>query len=176
MSGGSGPSASIRPPGFVTGGCPNHHQRGHLIGNQLGGSGTDPNNLVTLTEGSNHPFMYEYEKLVYDYVKGHSGSKFTYLVTANYDTTKYYVAPAAPGGAASGAMSNPYCPLPCPESLTIEFFSTDGNGAKTYPIPVNAMTPTGFNSAYCGPVTVQNGGYKFHEGSLTHIKNNCWAT
>jgi hypothetical protein len=33
MTGGSGPSQSIYPPGFVSGGCPQHHQRGHLIGN-----------------------------------------------------------------------------------------------------------------------------------------------
>ncbi|MFW0783563.1 DNA/RNA non-specific endonuclease [Gordonia sp. CPCC 206044] len=39
-----------RPPGFRPGGrC----QRGHLIGSQLGGMGTDPRNIVTLSRSAN---------------------------------------------------------------------------------------------------------------------------
>ena len=43
---GSGASQSIKPPGFLGGSA--GHSRGHLIGKQLGGSGTDRRNLVTL--------------------------------------------------------------------------------------------------------------------------------
>lgn len=176
MTGGSGPSASIKPPGFVSGVCPHHHQRGHLIGNHLGGSGTEAKNLVTLTEGSNHPFMYEYEKMVYDHVKKNAGTSFTYRVTACYDTAKYHQAPTAPGGASHGALSNPYCPLPCPESLVIDFYYTDTSGTKVYPLEVNCFDSNGFSSKYKGPVHIPNGGYKFHEGSISHIQNGCWAT
>ncbi|MFI9384811.1 DNA/RNA non-specific endonuclease [Kutzneria sp. NPDC052558] len=53
---------SIRPPGF-TGGRPIGNQaRGHLIGNQLGGSGDVPENLVTLTHiPANTPVMRGFE-------------------------------------------------------------------------------------------------------------------
>jgi hypothetical protein len=46
----------IRPPGF--GGQTTGHARGHLLGNQLGGTGTDRRNLVTLFQNSaNHAAM-----------------------------------------------------------------------------------------------------------------------
>jgi hypothetical protein len=50
-----GPSGSITPPGWLRGDCPSHHNRGHLIGNAVGGSATESKNLVTLTAGTNHP-------------------------------------------------------------------------------------------------------------------------
>lgn len=175
MTGGSGPDSSIYPPGFVTGLCPHHHQRGHLIGKQLGGSGRDPRNLVTLTEGSNHPFMYEYELLVYNHVKNNPNVNFTYRVTAQYDINKYYAAPPAPGGATAGALSNPYCPPPCPESLVIYFYYINASNQTVYPLVVSSFDQNGYQQDYQGPVTIQNGGYKFHEGSVTHVKNNCWA-
>lgn len=46
MNGGSGPSAAILPAGWSSGDCPAHHNRGHLIGNHLGGPGNVANNLV----------------------------------------------------------------------------------------------------------------------------------
>jgi hypothetical protein len=55
MTGGSGPDGSILPPGWGGGSCPTHHNRGHLIGNKLGGPGNEKKNLVTLTAGTNHP-------------------------------------------------------------------------------------------------------------------------
>ena len=50
----------IRPPGF--GGQQAGHARGHLLGSQLGGSGTEPRNLVTLFQNpANHPAMSGFE-------------------------------------------------------------------------------------------------------------------
>ena len=50
----------IRPPGF--GGGEAGHARGHLLGNQLGGSGTEPRNLVTLHQNpANSPAMRGFE-------------------------------------------------------------------------------------------------------------------
>lgn len=56
---GSAASASLRPPGFVSG---EGFARGHLWGRQLGGPGNDPKNLVTLYQNpANHPVMSGYE-------------------------------------------------------------------------------------------------------------------
>ena len=57
------PHGAIRPPGF--GGQAAGHARGHLLGNQLGGSGTDARNLVTLFQNpANHPTMSAFEAQV----------------------------------------------------------------------------------------------------------------
>lgn len=175
MSGGTGPDQSIHPPGFVSGTCPQHHQRGHLIGNKLGGSGTDPRNLVTLTEGTNHPVMYEFEAMVYAHVRENPGRNFTYQVTARYESSRYLAAQAVVGGSPLGAANNPYCPMPCPESLRIDFFYTESPGKIVYPliIPIS----TGFGISYdAGPLYIPNGVYKFHEGSPKHVALNCWAS
>jgi hypothetical protein len=175
MTGGSGPDQSILPPGFFSGGCPTHHQRGHLIGNKLGGSGTDPQNLVTLTEGTNHPVMYEFEAMVYDYVRSRPNREFIYQVTAQYDPSRYLPAPPAIGGAQKGAAQNPYCPMPCPESLRIDFFYPDSPGQLVYPLIFPISTGSGI--AYTdGPLYVINGVYKFHEGSPKHVAQACWAS
>jgi len=48
-------AARIRPPGWVDNAG---FARGHLLGRQLGGSGTEPRNLVTLFQNpANHPVM-----------------------------------------------------------------------------------------------------------------------
>jgi hypothetical protein len=62
---------SIRPPGF-TGGMPIGNQaRGHLLGNQLGGSGDLPQNLVTLTHNpTNSPVMRGFENQIRSAVEG----------------------------------------------------------------------------------------------------------
>jgi hypothetical protein len=53
----------ITPPGFE--GKPAGHARGHLLGAQLGGSGTDPKNLVTIHQTpANLPVMRGYERQV----------------------------------------------------------------------------------------------------------------
>ncbi len=62
---GTGSSAAqrIRPPGF--GGREAGHARGHLLDNQLGGSGTDPRNLVTMFQTpANSPAMRGFENQV----------------------------------------------------------------------------------------------------------------
>ncbi|MEG0551825.1 MAG: DNA/RNA non-specific endonuclease [Vagococcus sp.] len=64
---GTGSSAlqEIKPPGFISGLDPHNHSRGHLIGKQLGGSGEEPKNLVTLYQNPvNTPFMTKYENMV----------------------------------------------------------------------------------------------------------------
>lgn len=58
---GTGANRKIRPPGFISG--PKYdHSRGHLIAKQLGGSGDEPKNLVTLYQYPvNDPYMNYYE-------------------------------------------------------------------------------------------------------------------
>jgi RHS repeat-associated protein len=48
---------TINPPGWVGGNHPFHQQRSHLLADTMGGSGSDARNLVTLSDGANHPGM-----------------------------------------------------------------------------------------------------------------------
>ena len=66
---GTSASNSINPPGWQGGEHPYHQQRGHLIANNHGGSGTDPKNLVTITDGTNHPGMTKFENKITNHVK-----------------------------------------------------------------------------------------------------------
>jgi DNA/RNA non-specific endonuclease len=60
---GSPAARSITPPGF--GGGSAGHARGHLLGNQLGGSETDARNLVTMFQNpANSPVMRGFENQV----------------------------------------------------------------------------------------------------------------
>jgi len=60
---GSPAAPGIKPPGF--GGSAVGHARGHLLGNQLGGSGTDARNLATMFQNpANSPVMRGYEDKV----------------------------------------------------------------------------------------------------------------
>jgi hypothetical protein len=71
----------IRPPGF--GGQAAGHARGHLLGNQLGGSGRDPRNLVTLFQNPvNTPVMRDFENQVAAAVR--SGQIVDYWVIPVY--------------------------------------------------------------------------------------------
>lgn len=70
------------PPGWVGGQHPSHQQRSHLAGDTLGGSGSDRRNLVTLTDGSNHPGMSKLEGVVRRHVK--KGNTVLMEVIANY--------------------------------------------------------------------------------------------
>ena len=55
-AGGSPALSKIRPPGFLGGAA--GQARGHLLGNQLGGSGADPRNLITIFQNpANSPAM-----------------------------------------------------------------------------------------------------------------------
>jgi len=62
---GSEADDQIIPPGWAGNGTQFNQARGHLIGNLLKGSGTEPRNLVTLTQNPwNSPYMRSYEAQV----------------------------------------------------------------------------------------------------------------
>lgn len=78
---GSSASSSIKPPGFLGGG--EGHARGHLLGRQLGGSGKDPRNLVTLHQNPvNTPVMSSFERQVRKAVE--AGETINYSATPIY--------------------------------------------------------------------------------------------
>ena len=79
---GSNASSSIRPPGFIDGRHPHHQERGHLIANNHGGSGKDARNLVTITDGTNHPGMTRHENKVTRHVN--AGNTVLIEVKPNY--------------------------------------------------------------------------------------------
>ncbi|MFN8495662.1 MAG: DNA/RNA non-specific endonuclease [Caldilineaceae bacterium] len=54
--------SSLRPAGFR--GARANHQRGHLIARELGGSGKDPRNIVTMNTSANNPAMRLWERNV----------------------------------------------------------------------------------------------------------------
>jgi DNA/RNA non-specific endonuclease/Bacterial TSP3 repeat len=65
---GTSASRSVRPAGFAGGQA--NHARGHLIARQLGGSGRDPRNLVTLYQNPvNTPVMRGFEQQVANAVR-----------------------------------------------------------------------------------------------------------
>ena len=79
---GSPAKSSIKPAGF--GGQTQGHARGHLLGNQLGGSGSDPRNLMTIYQNPvNHPVMSYIEANVRKAVEG--GQIVNYNVTPIYN-------------------------------------------------------------------------------------------
>jgi RHS repeat-associated protein len=71
------------PPGWQGGGHPHHQQRSHVVADTLGGSGSDPRNLVTLTDGSNHPGMSSVEGRVRRHIQ-QNGGPVSYEVRVNY--------------------------------------------------------------------------------------------
>ena len=84
---GSKASQSIIPPGFQGGGPGGAgHARGHLIGNQLGGTGKDARNLVTLYQNPvNTPVMRGFEDSVRAAVEG--GQVVRYQAIPVYEGT-----------------------------------------------------------------------------------------
>lgn len=170
MTGGSGPDGSIYPPGWGSGVCPTHHNRGHLIGNKLGGPGNIADNLVTLTAGTNHPFMYEFEDAVYCYVTANPGVNFVYRVACDYDSyTKH------PDFPIPGASSNPFCLFPAPAALTLSLIGngkaiTLGELTSALPKPPTNLGP----AAVYTSLLIWNGGYKLYTGA-SHTANACWS-
>ena len=75
----------IRPPGFVSGGPGGAgHARGHLLGKQLGGSGDEERNLVTLWQNPvNTPVMRGYETTVRGWAD--AGNDVLYSSTPIYE-------------------------------------------------------------------------------------------
>ena len=61
---GKGSDASVDPPGWKGGQCPHYQQHGHLLAKNHGGSGSDKRNVVTLTDGTNHPGMTRHERTI----------------------------------------------------------------------------------------------------------------
>ncbi|MFK3729245.1 DNRLRE domain-containing protein [Streptomyces sp. NPDC088090] len=101
-------------PGFKSGQDMN---RGHLLGNQLGGSGTEMRNLVSLYATPNQRVMAPYENQVADMVA--KGQTVYYEVTANY----------------TGMNA-------VPDSLTIKWLNLDTGEMPSEPITI-WNTPTG---------------------------------
>jgi len=83
---GSAASRNIQPPGFITGARGSNRARGHLLGEQLGGSGREARNLVTLQQNpANSPRMRDFETAVRQAVEG--GQVVEYTVTPIYNLT-----------------------------------------------------------------------------------------
>jgi hypothetical protein len=79
---GSSASQSIIPPGFQGGAA--GQARGHLWGNQLGGSGADARNLVTIQQNpANSPVMRGFENQIRAAVQG--GQSYIGSVTTIYN-------------------------------------------------------------------------------------------
>jgi RHS repeat-associated protein len=79
---GSSASKGIQPPGF--GGGAVGHARGHLLGNQLGGSGKEVRNLITIYQNpANTPVMSGFESQVRAAVEG--GEVVQYRITPIYN-------------------------------------------------------------------------------------------
>jgi RHS repeat-associated protein len=72
------------PPGWVGGAHPHHQQRSHIIADTLGGSGSDRRNLITLTDGSNHPGMSTFEGQIRRHV-ANTGKTVLYEVRVHYE-------------------------------------------------------------------------------------------
>jgi len=78
---GSRPAGRIKPPGYQGG--PANHAKGHLIGRQLGGTGDDARNLVTLYQTPvNNSVMLRFENAVRRAVE--AGETVKYTVTPIY--------------------------------------------------------------------------------------------
>ncbi|MGI4835813.1 MAG: RHS repeat-associated core domain-containing protein [Janthinobacterium lividum] len=75
---------TLNPPGWEGGAHPFHQQRSHLLADTLGGSGSDGRNLVTLTDGANHPGMSTSEGQVRRYLRNNPTSSVTLEVTPHY--------------------------------------------------------------------------------------------
>jgi RHS repeat-associated protein len=71
------------PPGWVSGEHPDHQQRSHIMADTLGGSGSDRRNLITLTDGSNHPGMSTLEGKIRRHVA--AGNTVLYEARVRYD-------------------------------------------------------------------------------------------
>lgn len=77
---------SILPPGWTGGGKGSAGQaRAHLLGDKLGGSGSERRNLVTFDQGANLRMFNEFERETIDIViTSGDGMCFRYIVTPEY--------------------------------------------------------------------------------------------
>ncbi|MFJ9554106.1 DNRLRE domain-containing protein [Nocardiopsis sp. NPDC101807] len=118
LEGGSDAAKHIRPPGWPSRGqdpSSNYinergaweYQRGHLIGNQLGGSGTRRENLVTMHAHTNSPTMREYEDRVIRAVE--ASQVVVYQVTPVYQSGRLDPVYIHLQAAGSGGLSFDVC-------------------------------------------------------------------
>ncbi|ACL76323.1 eCIS core domain-containing protein [Ruminiclostridium cellulolyticum] len=103
-----GPLGAPNPPGWVGNAHPNHHQRSHLIGGQFGAPKT-LNNLVTLTDGSNHPGMSVHENILAAAIANNPAHLFLYHVTT--DNTVF---------AATNSVGIPTVATPAPQGVIMD--------------------------------------------------------
>ena len=75
---------------------PYHHERGHLIGRQLGGDGGDPRNLVGLSDGTNAPLMTDIENECRVIIEANPGVTLILRVTVDWSAAYYDAPQAAP--------------------------------------------------------------------------------
>jgi hypothetical protein len=173
---------SSKPPGYspvkFPGKCPTHHQKGHLIAASLGGNGSDKENLVTLTGGSNHPIMYEFEKKVHDYIltEEAAGKSFTYSVECVYDPQAYTRTEFPKFKGYPAAAGNPFCLFPAPAKLKLSL-STGGECVTKKVLDLSLLSEAGIESlveqqAEDGALLILNGVYKRPGTSHTQ---DCWA-
>lgn len=177
MTGGSAPAPALTPPGWGSGTCPMHHNRGHLIGNALGGPGNDVRNLVTLVAGTNHPFMYDYEAAVKNFVTAHAArAPFTYHVFCDYDQNLYSACEGFPH--LYGGAGNPFCLWPTPARLRIGLTDTNNHvvGIQELFPTWSATDVANFQTHMMtgGMVIILNGIFKLYQ-SIVHVTNQCWA-
>jgi hypothetical protein len=180
IGGGSSPDSSLYPLGWSSGSCPTHHQRGHLVAKSLGGSGGILGNLVTLTGGTNHPFMYAIETRVKRLVVNNPKSSYMYIVKCNYDD--YQDVEIAPGFTVPCAMGNPFCLFPAPSGLSISLRHWIGGGPGAFITLGELCSKFDDPEASIGPANsgatewhIPNGGYKLNS-SHRHTAQYCAAT
>jgi DNA/RNA non-specific endonuclease len=82
--------------GYQTNAHPYHHERGHLIGKQLGGDGGSAQNLVGLSDGTNAPLMSDIEGFCRDVLVANPGGSVILTTTVDYTNTHYNGTAAAP--------------------------------------------------------------------------------
>ncbi|MEO7020999.1 MAG: DNA/RNA non-specific endonuclease [Ktedonobacteraceae bacterium] len=88
---------NVQVAGYVANAHPYHHERGHLIGKQLGGDGTDARNFVALSDGTNAPIMSDIEGFVREILTNAGpGSSVFVEVTVDYSANHYAGSPATP--------------------------------------------------------------------------------
>ncbi|HEY6527123.1 MAG TPA: DNA/RNA non-specific endonuclease [Cellvibrionaceae bacterium] len=74
---------------------PYHHERGHLIGKQLGGDGSSAANLVGLSDGTNAPLMSDIEGLCRDTIVANGPGSTLFLQVEVDWSGAFYNGPAA---------------------------------------------------------------------------------
>lgn len=118
MAGGTSASVdSSEVEGYLGNAHPYHHERGHLIGKQLGGDGADPRNLVGLSDGTNAPLMVDIENECRNIIIANGPGASVFLeVTVDWNGAYY-----------SGTAAAPYLPtVSMVGRIIVRIFATAG--------------------------------------------------